>query len=78
MSNLVSFLKTDLAGSKSLDQMIGFIGAVFSAMVEGVFEVNCSSFRRTSVGRNKDVFVRLIRVADIFYCFINGCFNNLW
>ena len=57
LSAAQSFFKTDLAGSKGLYKMIGFIGTVFSAMVESIFEVNRSSFRRAGEGRNEDIFV---------------------
>ena len=33
LSNLVRFLKADLSGSESLYQMIGFVRAVFPAVV---------------------------------------------
>ena len=41
----VSFLITDFSRSKSLYQMIGFVGTVLPAMVKGVLKVNRCCFR---------------------------------
>ena len=73
----VSFLITDFSRSKSLYQMIGFVGTVFPAMVKRIFEINRRSFGRTRIRRNIDLFVGFVRVADIFYGFINGCFDSM-
>lgn len=56
-------------------QMIGFVGTVFPAMVKRIFKVNRRSFGRTRIRRNIDLFIGFVRVADIFYGFINGCFE---
>ena len=56
--------------------MIGFVRAVFPAMVESIFKVNGCGFRRTGIGRNENFIACFIRVADIVYRFINGCFDE--
>ena len=57
--------------------MIGFVGTVFPAMVKRIFKVNRRSFGRTRIRRNIDLFIGFVRVADIFYGFINGCFDSM-
>ena len=55
----VSFLITDFSRSKSLYQMIGFVGTVFPAVVEGIFEVISCGFRRTGIRGNEHFFIGL-------------------
>ena len=56
---------------------VGFVGTVFPAMVKRIFKVNRRSFGRTRIRRNIDLFIGFVRVADIFYGFINGCFDSM-
>lgn len=42
-----------------------------------VIEANRRSFGRTRIRRNIDLFIGFVRVADIFYGFINGCFDSM-
>ena len=44
---------------------------------EQFLDKNGSRFRRTSKGRNKNFFVCFIRIANIIYGFINGCFDSM-
>ncbi len=46
-------------------------------MVKRIFKVDRRSFGRTRIRRNIDLFVGFVRVADIFYGFINGCFDSM-
>lgn len=64
---MVRFLKTDLSRSKSLYQMIGFVGTVFPAVVESIFEVISCGFRRTGIRGNEHFFIGLFGVADVVY-----------
>ena len=44
---------------------------------ESKTKVNRHSFVRTRIRRNIDLFIGFVRVTDIFYGFINGCFDSM-
>ena len=76
VADAVRFLITDLARSKSLYQMVGFVGTVFPAMVKRIFKVNCRSFGHTwRVCRYKKLIVNL--QFSKFFAKINEAFNHL-
>ena len=68
----VGLLRRDLPRLKRLDEVPAQVRALVDGMAAGPGKFDIRSFGGTAIGRNKQLSVRLFRVADI----VNGCFQR--
>ena len=71
-ADLMGLFRRNLPRLKGLDQMTAQVRSLVDGMAAGPGKFNIRSFGGTAIGRNKQLSVRLFRVADI----VNGCFQR--
>ena len=68
----MGLFRRNLPRLKGLDQMATQVRFLVDGMAAGPEKFDIRSFGGTAIGRNKQLSVRLFRVADI----VNGCFQR--
>ena len=68
----MGLFRRNLPRLKGLDQMATQVRSLVDGMAAGPGKFDIRSFGGTAIGRNKQLSVRLFRVADI----VNGCFQR--
>ena len=71
-ADFMCLFRRDLSRLKGLDQVTAQVRALVDGMAAGPGKFDIRSFSGTAIGRNKQLSVRLFRVADI----VNGCFQR--
>ena len=71
-ADLMGLFRRDLSRLKGLDQVTAKVRSLVDGMAAGPSKFDIRSFGGTAIGRNKQLSVRLFRVADI----VNGCFQR--
>lgn len=71
-ADLMGLFRRDLSRLKGLDQVTAQVRSLVDGMAAGPGKFDIRSFGGTAIGRNKQLSVRLFRVADI----VNGCFQR--
>ena len=71
-ADLMGLLRRDLPRLKGLDQVTAQVRSLVDGVAAGPGKFDIRSFGGTAIGRNKQLSVRLFRVADI----VNGCFQR--
>ena len=71
-ADLMGLFRRDLSRLKGLDQVTAKVRSLVDGMAAGPGKFDIRSFGGTAIGRNKQLSVRLFRVADI----VNGCFQR--
>ena len=69
-ADLMGLLRRDLPRLKGLDQVAAQVRSLVDGMAAGPGKFDIRSFGGVAIGRNKQLPIRLFRVADI----VNGCF----
>ena len=71
-ADLMGLFRRNLPRLKGLDQVTAQVRSLVDGMAAGPGKFDIRSFGGTAIGRNKQLSVRLFRVADI----VNGCFQR--
>ena len=71
-ADLMGLFRRNLPRLKGLDQVTAQVRSLVDGMAAGPGKFDIRSFGGTAIGRNKQLSVRLFRVADI----LNGCFQR--
>ena len=71
-ADLMGLFRRDLPRLKGLDQVAAQICSLVDGMAAGPSKFDIRSFGGATIGGNKQLSVRLFRVADI----VNGCFQR--
>ena len=71
-ADFMCLFRRDLPRLKGLDQVTAQVRSLVDGMAAGPGKFDIRSFGGTAIGRNKQLSVRLFRVADI----VNGCFQR--
>lgn len=71
-ADFMCLFRRDLSRLKGLDQMAAQVCSLVDGMAAGPGKFDIRSFGGAAIGRNKQLSVRLFRVADI----VNGCFQR--
>ena len=71
-ADLMGLFRRDLPRLKGLDQMAAQVRSLVDGMAAGPGKFDIRSFGGAAIGGNKQLSVRLFRVADI----VNGCFQR--
>ena len=71
-ADFMCLFRRDLPRLKGLDQVTAQVRSLVDGMEAGPGKFDIRSFGGTAIGRNKQLSVRLFRVADI----VNGCFQR--
>ena len=71
-ADLMSLFRRDLSRLKGLDQVTAQVRSLVDGMTAGPGKFDIRSFGGAAIGGNKQLSVRLFRVADI----VNGCFQR--
>ena len=71
-ADLMGLFRRDLPRLKGLDQMATQVRSLVDGMAAGPGKFDIRGLGGAAIGRNKQLSVRLFRVADI----VNGCFQR--
>ena len=71
-ADLMGLFRRDLPRLKGLDQVTAQVCSLVDGVAAGPGKFDIRSFGGAAIGRNKQLSVRLFRVADI----VNGCFQR--